>query len=107
MSLWTLAIIVFVLNLPFGYWRANTQKFSLQWFFAIHAPIPFVIAFRLLGHLGWKFITFPILVGAFTVGQFLGGKLYLWCKKHTPSAVTSCLIYDVATCFLKNVKSNE
>ena len=75
MKLWTVAIIVLILNLPFGYWRANVKKFSYQWFLAVHIPVPFVIAMRIFGGLGWQFITFPILVGAFFVGQLLGGLL--------------------------------
>ncbi|MBI4710827.1 MAG: hypothetical protein HY806_02200 [Nitrospirae bacterium] len=106
MSLWTVAIIIFLINIPFGYWRANTRKFSLQWFAAIHAPIPFVIAFRILGHLGWQFITFPVLIGAFFFGQLLGGKLHKWGTAHTHSAITSCIFCDIATCFLRNIKTN-
>ncbi|HID43526.1 MAG TPA: hypothetical protein EYP30_07120 [Archaeoglobaceae archaeon] len=76
MNLWNVAIIVFLLNLPFGYWRANTKKFSREWFLSIHVPIPFVVAIRILSGLGWRLVTFPVLVGAFFTGQFLGGKIY-------------------------------
>ena len=78
MNLWSVAIIIFVLNLPFGYWRANTKKFSLQWFLAIHIPVPAVIVLRFFSGLGWHFITFPIFIGAFFLGQILGGRLRLW-----------------------------
>src|SRR3954469_16749192 len=63
------ALAVFVLNLPFGYWRAGTRKFSWQWILAIHAPVPGVIALRLLSGLGFQPISFPILIGAFFLGQ--------------------------------------
>ena len=76
MNLWNVAIIVFLLNLPLGYWRANTKKFSREWFLSIHVPIPFVVAIRILSGLGWRLVTFPVLVGAFFAGQFLGGKIY-------------------------------
>jgi hypothetical protein len=66
---------VFFINLPFGYWRSRVRKFSGQWVLAIHLPVPLVVACRLFLGLGWHFITFPILVGAFFVGQFIGGKL--------------------------------
>jgi hypothetical protein len=46
------AFAVVLLNLPFGYWRAGSARFSRAWFFAVHAPVPFVIAIRLLAHLG-------------------------------------------------------
>ena len=67
------AILIFIVNLPFGYWRARSKKFSRNWFLAIHLPVPIVIALRILSHLGWRFITFPVFIGAFFVGQFTGG----------------------------------
>lgn len=75
MNLWTAAAIVFLINLPFGFWRASVPKFSRQWILAIHLPVPFVIALRIFSGLGWAFITFPVLIGAFFLGQFIGGKI--------------------------------
>ena len=75
MTLLCIAVIVFLVNLPFGYWRNRTKKFSLQWVLAIHIPVPFVIVLRYAGGLGWHFITFPVLIGAFFLGQYLGGNL--------------------------------
>jgi hypothetical protein len=69
------AIVVFFINIPFGYWRSRVRKFSAQWILAIHMPVPFVIACRLLLGLGWHLSTIPILVAAFCAGQFAGGKL--------------------------------
>lgn len=77
MSLWTVALLVFLLNLPFGYWRASTKKFSRQWMLAVHLPVPLVIALRIYSGLGWKLLSFPVLVGAFFLGQFVGGKVRL------------------------------
>jgi hypothetical protein len=75
MTLWLVALFVFLLNLPFGYWRAHTRKYSKQWILAIHLPVPLVIACRILSGLGWHLITFPVMIGAFFCGQFLGGLL--------------------------------
>ena len=75
MNLWIVAAIVFLLNLPFGFWRARVRKFSAQWILAIHLPVPLVIACRVFSGLGWHLITFPIMIGAFFGGQFLGGWL--------------------------------
>ncbi len=72
MSLWTVAIFVFVLNIPFGYWRSCVRRFSRQWFLAVHLPVPAIIAFRIFAGLGWHLITFPILAGAFFLGQTAG-----------------------------------
>ncbi|MFH1148809.1 MAG: hypothetical protein V1736_14050 [Pseudomonadota bacterium] len=78
MKLLTVAGIVLVFNIPFGYWRANTKKFSLKWFLAIHVPVPVVVISRIIFGLGWRLVTFPVLLGAFVSGQFLGGRLYHW-----------------------------
>jgi hypothetical protein len=77
MGLWTVALLVFLLNLPFGYWRASSKKFSRLWFLAVHLPVPLVIALRLWSGLGWKPISFPVLVGAYVLGQFVGGRVRL------------------------------
>lgn len=75
MTLWIIALMVLVLNIPFGYWRARVRKFSAQWILAIHLPVPVTIAFRIFSGLGWHLATFPVLVGAFFLGQFAGGRL--------------------------------
>ena len=64
-----------VLNLPFGFWRSRVKKFSVPWFLAIHLPVPLVVLVRIFAGLGWHLITFPVLVGAFFCGQFLGGRV--------------------------------
>ncbi len=76
---WNLAIItiiVFIINLPFGYWRGKVKKFSAQWFLAVHIPVPIVIALRFIGKLGFQWFTYPFLVGAFFLGQYVGAKWY-------------------------------
>ncbi|WP_025270430.1 hypothetical protein [Hippea sp. KM1] len=73
MSLFSVAFLVFLINLPFGYLRASVQRYSKRWFVYIHAPIPFVIALRLLSGLGFELYTFPVMVSAFFLGQFIGG----------------------------------
>ena len=97
MSLWETTVIVFILNIPFGYWRANTSRFSLQWFLSIHLAVPIVIFLRFYSGLGWQLITFPLLIGAFFSGQFLGGKLHIWWSKSWLSHASSCLVWDLVT----------
>lgn len=75
MSLWTVALLIFLLNLPFGYWRASVRKLSPQWFLALLLPVPLVIALRIFSEMGWKLVSFPVLVGAFFLGQFVGGRV--------------------------------
>ena len=69
------SILIFAVNLPFGYWRVKTKRFSAPWVLAVHLPVPFVVAVRIIGGLGWQFVTFPILVGAYFSGQWVGGRL--------------------------------
>ena len=77
MGLWTVALLVFLINLPFGYWRASSKKFSPQWFLAVHLPVPLVVALRIYSGMGWKPVSFPVLVGAYFLGQVVGGKVRL------------------------------
>ncbi len=97
MSLATVACLAFILNLPFGYWRANEKKLSTRWFVAVHAPVPFVIALRIFSGLGWHFITFPVMIGAYFGGQFLGGKLLGLRKSRSRGRVSSCLVWDLVS----------
>ncbi|HLE40194.1 MAG TPA: hypothetical protein VI956_01680 [Nitrospirota bacterium] len=95
MDILSVGIIIVVLNIPFGYWRANEKKFSRGWFLSIHAPVPFIIAIRVLSGLGWQFITFPAFIGSFFFGQLLGGMLYDWRRGSEKSPVTACLVWDM------------
>lgn len=67
------AFAALVLNLPFGYLRMNTKKFSLMWFVYIHLPIPFIFILRNMAGLGYVYI--PLMVAGALAGQFLGGRL--------------------------------
>ncbi len=95
MRILEVAIVVFLFNVPFGYWRANVKKFSIQWILAIHLPVPFVVALRFLSGIGFAFITYPILVGSFFLGQFAGAKLFNWLKNKISIPQTSCLACDL------------
>ncbi len=68
-----LTLFAFVLNLPFGWLRSKTKKFSFYWFLYIHLPIPFVIVFRLLAGFSMKII--PIMLAASIAGQVIGARL--------------------------------
>lgn len=94
MNIFFVTIIVFLFNIPFGYWRANVKKFSLQWVLAIHIPVPFIILLRVYSKIGFAFYTYPILVGAFFIGQFTGKYLFDRRKKLNRLPLTSCIIMD-------------
>lgn len=95
MRIFEVAVIVFLFNVPFGYWRANVKKFSLQWVLAIHLPVPVVVALRFLSGIGFAFITYPILVGSFFLGQFAGAKIFKLWKNKISIPQTSCLACDL------------
>ena len=76
MTLWTVAGLVLLLNLPFGFWRASVKKLSRQWILAVHLPVPAIIALRIFSGLGFQLISFPIMISAFFLGQFIGGRLF-------------------------------
>lgn len=66
-------MLTFLVNLPFGYYRKRTKRFSFKWFLYIHLPIPIIIAVRILSNLDFRYI--PLFVVAAITGQFLGGRL--------------------------------
>ena len=74
-TLLAVAAAVLLLNIPFGFWRAGVRKFSLPWFLAVHGPVPIVVAMRLFFHVGFGLTTFPVLVGMYFSGQYVGGLL--------------------------------
>jgi len=67
--------LISLINVPFGFWRAGLRRLSLPWFAAVHLPVPVAIGLRLAAGLPWRLKTLPLFVGAFFVGQFLGGVL--------------------------------
>jgi hypothetical protein len=95
MNLIFAAVSVLILNLPFGYWRANVNKFSLQWVLAIHLPVPLVIAVRLMSGLSFQLITYPILIAAFFGGQLAGKYFFTYRKNRLIYPLTSCLVCDI------------
>ncbi len=68
------ALCTFVLNLPFGWWRAGVRKFSPAWFVAVHAPVPAVVALRFALGLPFRWAFVPVYVAAYFGGQFVGAR---------------------------------
>ncbi len=71
------ALGVFVINLPFGWWRARLRKLSPAWFVAIHAPVPLVVALRWAAGIPFDWALLPLFVAAYFAGQFAGARLRL------------------------------
>ena len=66
------ALLTFLVNIPFGYWRAKVEKFSKEWFLAIHLPVPLIVAFRLLMGVHLNIPTVVVFVISFFLGQRAG-----------------------------------
>ncbi|KAK6131987.1 hypothetical protein DH2020_034270 [Rehmannia glutinosa] len=59
-------------NIPLGVWREHTEKFSLSWFTAVHAAVPFIAMLR-------KSVVMPKTAMALTIagsilGQIIGSR---------------------------------
>jgi hypothetical protein len=75
MGLWTAAPLVFVVNLPFGYWRASVRRLSGRWLLALLLPAPLVVALGIYSGRGFGLKTCFAVAVAYLLGQFVGGKL--------------------------------
>jgi hypothetical protein len=67
-----IALLGMAANIPLGVWREHTAKFSLQWFAAVHAAVPFIAMLR-------KSVLMPKTAMAFTLaasilGQTIGSR---------------------------------
>ena len=68
-----LILVALVINIPFGYLRQGTDKFSFAWYFYVHISIPLIVYLRIKSGFSWKLIPFT-LAGAI-VGQIIGGRI--------------------------------
>jgi hypothetical protein len=68
-----ITLFALALNLPFGYLRAPTKKFSFWWFLYIHLPIPAIFVLRRMAGLGYEVV--PIIIAGAVVGQVIGARL--------------------------------
>ncbi len=75
-SLMTFALLA---NIPLGYLREDTERYSLRWFIYIHLSIPFIVALRQTLGFGWEVI--PFSVACAVAGQVVGGR----CRRRSAS----------------------
>jgi hypothetical protein len=106
MSIFVVAICTFVINIFFGYWRANTRRFSLQWILAIHIPVPIAIGLR-LALLGWNWYLIPAFVLDYAAGQFLGSKIRARMGKQDDVQLTSFLPGDLGRLMAARWRKNS
>ncbi len=72
-TLLLMALLAVVINIPLGYLRRRTKKFSFKWALYIHLSIPLLIPLRVLA--GISLWAAPIFILAAILGQFAGGHL--------------------------------
>lgn len=75
----SLLIFAFSSNVPLGYLRESSRKFSFRWFALIHLSIPLIILLRVSLGFSWEII--PLTLGCAVAGQVVGGRL----KRHNQS----------------------
>ena len=68
-----LLVFSFGVNLPLGYLREASRKFSLRWFVLVHLSIPFIIVLRLMLGFDWRII--PLTLACAVGGQLIGGRI--------------------------------
>ena len=68
-----LLIFSFGANLPLGYLRETSRRFSLHWFVLVHLSIPFIVALRSMFGFGWQVI--PLTFCCAIAGQVIGSRL--------------------------------
>lgn len=67
-----IAALGMAVNVPLGVWREHTTKFSLSWFAAVHAAVPFIAMLR-------KSVLMPktamaLTIAASILGQVIGSR---------------------------------
>ena len=71
-----IALIVLLVNVPFGYWRGSTKKISFSWFVSIHLPVLISILLRHASHIEFKPLIVVLFVSVFLLGQLSGKFIY-------------------------------
>jgi len=68
-----LILVAMLINIPFGYLRQGTEKFTFAWYFYVHISIPLIIYLRIKAGFSWKLI--PLTIGGAVLGQIIGGRI--------------------------------
>lgn len=70
----SLLLFAFFSNIPLGYFREGSRKYSLRWFIFIHLSIPFIVGLRMSNDISWRAIPFTLVLAV--AGQWLGGRAH-------------------------------
>jgi hypothetical protein len=74
-------IFIFLINIPFGIWRENTRRFSINWFLSVHLPVPFIFLIRKNAGINLNPFLFVTFILSFFLGQFTGTRISKFLKK--------------------------
>jgi MFS family permease len=78
-------VFVVIISIPFGYLRRRYPRYSRPWARCLYIPILINIILRRV--VGLSYGTIPFIVGAFVLGQFIGGKMSEGMAEETPWSV--------------------
>lgn len=97
-----IALLGMAVNVPLGIWREHTEKFSLAWFTAVHAAVPFIAMLR-------KSVLMPktamaLTIGASVLGQVIGSRA----ERYRLKAVTDRdnMVAQTASAYAGHSSSN-
>ena len=76
LSIAVISLLLFALfsNIPLGYLRMGSPKYSVRWFVYIHLSVPFIIGLRIANNISWQMVPFSIALAV--AGQMIGSRLY-------------------------------
>ena len=74
---WDLMVLIgsaaLAVNIPLGYAREGSRRFSIGWFVCVHLSVPLIAWLRLENHVSaWGI---PAFVACAVLGQITGGKV--------------------------------
>ncbi len=67
-----IGLLAMAVNIPLGYAREGTIRYSAKWFLYVHLSIPVIAFLRITNHLTLWAI--PAFVACAIVGQIVGGR---------------------------------
>lgn len=66
-------LLAFAVNIPLGYLRSRSRRYSVRWYVYVHLSIPIIVLARILSQTEYKYI--PLFLLSAAAGQYLGGKM--------------------------------
>jgi hypothetical protein len=80
MGNWFLAVFTFIVAFPFGFWRAKSKFRSREWMLAVHIPVVFIVAARLINKfyydIGFSWESLLMNLVSFFLAQYIAGLIY-------------------------------